>query len=39
MNFIPGTLLFGLIVLAEAAAVIFLFVLLVRALLKYLRSG
>ena len=31
--------LFGLIVLAEAAAVIFLFVLLVRALLKYLRSG
>ena len=39
MNFIPRTLLFGLIVLAEAAAVIFLFVLLVRALLKYLRSG
>ena len=39
MNFIPGTLLFGLIVLAETAAVIFLFVLLVRALLKYLRSG
>ena len=55
MNFIPGTLLFGLIVLAEAAAGIFLFVLpecirhpvrcfvlfvlLVRALLKYLRSG
>ena len=39
MNFIPKTLLFGLIVLAEAAAVIFLFVLLVRALLKYLRSG
>ena len=39
MNFIPTTLLFGLIVLAEAAAVIFLFVLLVRALLKYLRSG
>ena len=39
MNFRPGTLLFGLIVLAEAAAVIFLFVLLVRALLKYLRSG
>ena len=39
MNFIPGTLLFGLIVLAEAAAVIFLFVLLVRALLKYLCSG
>ena len=38
MNFIPRTLLFGLIVLAEAAAVIFLFVLLVRALLKYLRS-
>ena len=39
MNFIPRTLLFGLSVLAEAAAVIFLFVLLVRALLKYLRSG
>ena len=39
MNFIPRTLLFGLIVLAEAAAVNFLFVLLVRALLKYLRSG
>ena len=39
MSFIPRTLLFGLIVLAEAAAVIFLFVLLVRALLKYLRSG
>ena len=39
MNFIPRTLLFGLIVLAEAVAVIFLFVLLVRALLKYLRSG
>ena len=39
MNFIPRTLLFGLIVLAEAAAVIFLFALLVRALLKYLRSG
>ena len=39
MNFIPRTPLFGLIVLAEAAAVIFLFVLLVRALLKYLRSG
>ena len=39
MNFIPRTLLFGLIVLAEAAAVIFLFVLLVQALLKYLRSG
>ena len=39
MNFIPRTLLFGLIVLAEAAAVIFLFVLLVRALPKYLRSG
>ena len=39
MNFIPKTLLFSLIVLAEAAAVIFLFVLLVRALLKYLRSG
>ena len=39
MNFIPRTLLFGLIVLAEVAAVIFLFVLLVRALLKYLRSG
>ena len=39
MNFIPRTLLFGLIVLAEAAAVIFLFVLLVRALLKYMRSG
>ena len=39
MNFIPRTLLFGLIVLAEAAAVLFLFVLLVRALLKYLRSG
>ena len=39
MNFIPRTLLFGLIVLAEAAAVIFLFVLLVRVLLKYLRSG
>ena len=39
MNFIPRTLLFGLIVLADAAAVIFLFVLLVRALLKYLRSG
>ena len=39
MNFIPRTLLFGLIVLAEAAAVIFLLVLLVRALLKYLRSG
>ena len=39
MNFIPRTLLFGLIVLAEAAAVIFLFVLLVRALLNYLRSG
>ena len=39
MNFIPRTLLFGLIVLAEAAAVIFLFVLLVRALLKCLRSG
>ena len=39
MNFIPRTLLFGLIVLAEAAAVIFLFVLLVRALLKYVRSG
>ena len=39
MNFIRRTLLFGLIVLAEAAAVIFLFVLLVRALLKYLRSG
>ena len=39
MNFIPRTLLFGLIVLAEAAAVIFLFVLLVRAQLKYLRSG
>ena len=39
MNFIPMTLLLGLIVLAEAAAVIFLFVLLVRALLKYLRSG
>ena len=39
MNFIPMTLLFGLIALAEAAAVIFLFVLLVRALLKYLRSG
>ena len=39
MNFIPMTLLLGLIALAEAAAVIFLFVLLVRALLKYLRSG
>ena len=39
MNFIPKTLLFGLIVLVEAAAIIFLFVLLVRALLKYLRSG
>ena len=39
MNFIPRTLLFGLIVLAEAAPVILLFVLLVRALLKYLRSG
>ena len=39
MNFIPRTLLFGLIVLAEAAAVIVLFVLLGRALLKYLRSG
>ena len=39
MNFIPMTLLLGLIALAGAAAVIFLFVLLVRALLKYLRSG
>ena len=39
MHFIPMTLLLGLIALAEAAAVIFLFVLLVRALLKYLRSG
>ncbi len=39
MNFIPRTLLFGLIVLAEASAGLFLFVLLVRALLKYLRSG
>ena len=39
MNFIPTTLLLGLIALAGAAAVIFLFVLLVRALLKYLRSG